>query len=89
MFYLKILSGIVIISLFVFLVLYSLNRDLSRFLKYLSAYLAFFLVVGLMFYLVPEHSLFIALLAGSGWVFLIVKGARAPKEKASKPDDID
>ena len=84
---LKITSGVGIICLFVFFILYSLDKNSSRFLKYLLAYLVFFSVIGFLFFVFPDATLYIALLAGLGWTALILKGSRGGSEKPSGPDE--
>jgi hypothetical protein len=83
----KIFGGAGVILLFVFLILYSLNESPSRFIKYLLAYLAFFTTIGFLFYLFSEASIYIALLAGLGWIILIVKGSMGGD--GSSPDSED
>jgi hypothetical protein len=86
LFVLKIISGVGIICLFVFLVLYTLDKNSSRFLKYLLSYLIFLGAIAFLFFVFPDATPTIALLAGLGWIALIVKGSRGGKDTSSEDD---
>ena len=73
-FVLKLIFGAGMIILFIFSILYSLNESPTRFIKYLLGYLSFFAAIGFLFYLFREATLYIALLAGLGWVFHYCEG---------------
>jgi hypothetical protein len=88
LFALKIISGVGIICLFAFYILYTLDKNSSRFLKYLLAYLVFLAVIGFLFFVFPEATLYISLLGGLGWVILIVKGSRGTADSSSEKDDL-
>ena len=88
-FVLKLIGGIGMISLFVFLIFYSLDVSSSRFLKYLLAYIVFFVFIGFLFYLFGEASLYIGLLAGIGWMILIVIGSKRGSDNLPKADDAE
>ena len=75
-FILKIFGGIGFFFLFIFLIFYSLNEKPSRFIKYLLSYLVFFATIGFLFIFFGEASLYIGLLAGFGWMALIVIGSK-------------
>jgi hypothetical protein len=83
----KIIGGFGVLALFVFLIFYSINESPSRFIKYLLAYLAFFVAMGFLFYLFSEATLYIAILAGIGWIVLIVMGSRGDNDSPQAPDD--
>jgi hypothetical protein len=82
-FLLKIFGGVGILILFIFLILYSLDEKPSRFIKYLTSYLAFFAIIGFLFIFFDEASLYIGLLAGIGWMVLIVIGSKGGNTKLS------
>ena len=73
---LKIFGGLGLLILFVFLIFYSLDDKPSRFLKYLLSYLVFFATIGFLFILFGEASLYVGLLAGIGWMVLVVVGSK-------------
>lgn len=73
---LKIFGGLGLLILFVFLIFYSLDDKPSKFLKYLLSYLIFFVTIGFLFILFGEASLYVGLLAGIGWMVLVVVGSK-------------
>ena len=77
------------ISLFVFLIFYSLDVSSSRFLKYLLAYILFFVFIGFLFFLFGEASLYIGLLAGLGWMILIVIGSKGGGDSSQGAEDAE
>jgi len=89
LFVLKLIGGIGMISLFVFLIFYSLDVNSSRFLKYLLAYIVFFVFIGFLFFLFGEASLYIGLLAGIGWMILIVIGSKGGGDNLPGADDAE
>jgi hypothetical protein len=89
LFALKIISGVGIICLFVFYILYTLDKNSSKFLKYLLAYLVFFAAIGFLFFIFSEATLYIALLAGLGWMILILKGSSDTGDNPLERDDLE
>ena len=89
LFVLKLIGGIGMISLFVFLIFYSLDVSSSRFLKYLLGYIVFFVFIGFLFFLFGEASLYIGLLAGIGWMILIVIGSKGGGDNLHGTDDAE
>lgn len=86
---LKIIGGFGMLALFVFLIFYSINESPTRFIKYLLAYLVFFVAIGFLFYLFSQATLYIAILAGLGWIVLIVMGSRGGNDSTQTSDDMD
>ncbi|MBT8352189.1 MAG: hypothetical protein KJO26_13290 [Deltaproteobacteria bacterium] len=84
---LKIVGGVGLLILFIFLILYSLNEKPSRFIKYLLSYLVFFATIAFLFIHFREASLYIGLLAGIGWMVLIVIGSKGDNKPLSGFDD--
>lgn len=84
---LKIVGGVGLLILFIFLILYSLNEKPSRFIKYLMSYLVFFATIGFLFIFFGEASLYIGLLAGIGWMVLIVIGSKGGNANLSGFDN--
>ena len=82
-------GGVAAIALCVAYILFSLNRDASRFLKYFMGNTAFIVGVGLSFYLFPNAVVAIAIFALLGWVALIVLGSRHAEENSPETDDRD
>ena len=80
---LKIFGGGGLLILFIFLILYSLNEKPSKFIKYLLAYLIFFVTIGFLFINFKEASLYIGLLAGIGWMILIFIGSKGDNDNLS------
>ena len=89
LFALKIFSGVGIICLFVFYILYSLDKDSSRFLKYLLAYIVFFVAIGFLFFIFSNATPYIALLAGVGLMILILKGSLGTGDNSPETDDLE
>lgn len=81
--FLKIFGGVGLLILFIFLILYSLNEKPWRFLKYLLSYLVFFATIGFLFIHFREAALYIGLLAGIGWMVLIVIGSKGENTNLS------
>jgi len=79
--------GVGLLILFIFLILYSLNVKPSRFIKYLLSYLVFFATFAFLFIHFREVSLYIGLLAGIGWMVLIVIGSKGDNKPLSGFDD--
>ena len=88
-FILKIFGGIGFFFLFIFLIFYSLNEKPSRFIKYLLSYLVFFAAIGVLFIFFGEASLYIGILAGLGWMVLIVIGSKGGNASLPGPDDVE
>ena len=86
-FILKIFGGVGILIFFIFLIFYSLNEKLSKFIKYLLSYLVFIATIGFLFILFGEAPLYIGLLAGLGWMVLIVLGSKVGNTSLPEPDD--
>ena len=86
-FILKIFGGVGILIFFIFLIFYSLNEKIWKFIKYLLSYLAFIATIGFLFILFGEASLYIGLLAGLGWMVLIVLGSKVGNTSSPEPDD--
>jgi hypothetical protein len=88
---LLLISGAGILALFIYTIILSLNENASRFFKFLLAYLLFFVIIGILFYLFSEAWFIVALLAGVGWIILIVKGAansqNNSRESRDNPDN--
>ena len=89
LFILKIFGGVGVFFLFIFLIFYSLNEKPSRFIKYLLSYLVFFATIGFLFIFFGEASLYIGLLAGFGWMVLVVIGSKGGNTSLSEPDDVE
>ena len=89
LFTLKIICGVGIIGLFIFLILYTLGKNSSKFLRYLLVYLAFLGVIGFLFFIFPDATLYIALLAGFIWTGLVLKGSRSGGDKSPGQDDLE
>jgi len=87
-FILKIFGGVGILSLFIFLIFYSLNEKPWRFIRYLLSYLVFFATIGFLFIFFSEASLYIGLLAGIGWMVLVVIGSKGRDTSLSEFDDV-
>jgi hypothetical protein len=85
--YLTIAGGIIAILLFGCFILFSLNKQASRFVKYLLAYAAFIAGIGLLLYLFPKASVYIAILAVVGWMLIIVMGSRKLDAYHQDPPD--
>jgi hypothetical protein len=86
-FYLIIAGGIIAILLFGCYILLSLNKQASKFFKYVLAYIAFIAGIGLLLYLFPKATLYIAILAGLGWIFIIIMGSRKMDAYHQDPPD--
>lgn len=84
---LKIFGGLGLLILFVFLIFYSLDDKPSRFLKYLLSYLIFLVTIGFLFILFGEASLYVGLLAGIGWMVLVVVGSKGGKKSLPGSND--
>jgi hypothetical protein len=51
------------------------------------AYVAFIAGIGLLLYLFPKATLYIAILAGLGWIFIIIMGSRKMDAYHQDPPD--
>lgn len=77
---LKVICGIGMIAMFLFLIFYSLDNNAVSFIKYLLFNLLFCLFIGFLFYVFRNATLLIATLAFLGWGFLILFGTRQAKK---------
>lgn len=84
-----IVGGIVFALLFGLHFLMSLDRQAPRFFKYLLINLTFITAIGMLLYLFPNASVYITLLAISGWMILAVVGSRKREDKPQEPDEPD
>jgi hypothetical protein len=85
--YLIIAGGIIAIFLFGCFILFSLSKQASRFVKYLMAYTAFIVGIGLLLYLFPKASVYITILAIAGWMLIVVLGSRKVDATHRDPPD--
>jgi len=81
------ISGLGILILFIVCIFLSLESHVLRFLKYFLIYILFLASIGALFFIFERSVVFVALLAGLGWAFLIIRGARNPHHDTPNADD--